>query len=260
MGVLAVKVVAVVAVIVLAWATTAGKTAASGAREAHAPRGPCDPRADSIRLVEQAAKPLGFGKSIARFSLVLRGGSLATSAVDFCAVVNSELAYRQVWSAQDWAEGYVRDLEANGRSIPHYADTVLVTSAKYFFDDWTFEWNPEDEEAFSNPWDNTFHNAYAAVGYSIKQYAYRTSHGLPLALSLPRFPEDSLVPGVALPRGVRDSLNLAPVDSAMIRGVATRILSERPLIFHYDVCFGCKITIVWDRVSRRFLLVSVRST
>jgi len=257
-GALAVKAVAVVAVIGFASVTTVGKTAALSARRAHAPRGPCDHRADSVLLVEQAAKPLAFGKSIARFSLVLRGGSLATSAVDFCVVVNSELAYRHVWSARDWAEGYVRDLEANGGSIQHYADTVVVRSAKHFFDDWAFEWNPEDEDAFGNPWDNSFHNAYAGVGYSIKQYAYRTARQLPLALSLPRFPEDSLVPDVALPQSVRDSLNMAPVDSAMIRGVATRIRSEGAMIFHYTVCQGCKVTIVWDRLSRRFLLVFVR--
>lgn len=93
------------------------------------------------------------------------------------------------------------------------------------------------------------------VTYSLKQYAYRARHRLPVAMSFPQLRDDTLIRKVALPQRVRDSLRAAPVDSSAIRDLVQRLLRERAMTFTYRLGGELEIQIVWDRVSRRFFVV-----
>ncbi len=212
----------------------------------------CGPQA-GVLFVRQVEKALGPGQATARFVLRVSGRTLSNAMVDFCVAVDSQLVYRHVWSAQLWADDYVRDASANDATIS--ADTVVAHLANEFFNDWAFGWNQDDDEAIASSWNSRFSNAYSPIAYSVKQYAYRAERQLPIGMSFPQLPDDSINRDLALPQRVRDSLNAAPVDSVLIKDTVKRMRSENALIFHYTLCFTCRISIVWDRVSRKFLLL-----
>ncbi len=215
-------------------------------------RSACYVPEEGVLLVEHADKAVGARQSTAHFFLVLRGRSLTTSTINVCIAVDSEVAYRQGWSSDSWARDAAEIAETVGRRVN--VDSTIGEFARNFFDQTAFQPGRFDEPYLAQPWDAGFQNPYAPIAYSLKQYAYRTAHRLPVALTLPQS-NDQVPPALALSRRVRDSLFAAPVDSAAIREVAVRLTSEKALTFTYHVGGELFVEIVWDRVSRRFLLV-----
>jgi len=186
--------------------------------------------------------------------LALRGKGLNTTSVELCIFVSNQVAYRQLWSAAGWASDETRPAGPTSRQrslrgdslVRSAVDTVIQTSFT------PFRFESEDP---TQGWDSDFQNPFAPIAYTLKQYDYRAAHRLPLAIQLPHVPmEDGSTPGVSLPARVCDSLYRAPVDSQTVRSLVQRLAGEHAPTFSFSLGGELLVEIVWDRLSRRFLL------